>query len=195
MRSKPLKHPWKKIKSRNILQKFLDRVWEIFVSDPIYSLKQKYRAFVRFIEYGKLGWLSYDWDYSYLLILLRFKLKRIKYALENGLSIEDKSGTQSIKICIRLLDRLIADSYNYWKDRHYAKWGSPDFDFVEDSEHEEFGKLYRMVDKRHRNMSQDDLDKEHEECLAAMKKDEEHKDRDSRLLFSIMNKYYTWWWD
>lgn len=195
MRSKPLKFPWKKIKSRNIVQRFLDRLWNIFISEPIWFVKQKCRAFKRFIEYGKIGWKSYDWDYSYLLILLRFKLQRMKKVLEYGNCIPEKQGLQSIKICLRLLDRLITDNYNYWKNKHYDKWGQPEFDFVEDSEDEELGKLFAMIDKRHNSMNQEELEQEREEYMVAIKKDEEHTQRDSRLLFSIMNKYYTWWWD
>lgn len=198
MRSKTLKNFRRRNFRRGFLRRGLEKVYDVIVFEPIWFVKKTCRAIKRFIDYGRVGWNSYEWDHSYLLKLLRFKLSRMKYALENGHSEYDKQTIQSLRVCLRLLDRLIKDEYNYWIDKNYAKWGHPDFDFVETNEHpfsDEFGSLYSMVDRRHDNMTEEEILKERDDFMLAMKKDDSHRERDARLLFSIMSKYYTYWWD
>jgi len=146
----------------------------------------------RFWDYGKLGFKSYDSNYIYLLILLRFKLKRMKETLENGRCIADKTSIQSIRICIRLLDLLITNKYNYWNNRHHSKWGKPIIDFHKEDYN---AILYSIKDNRYDNITQHQIAKEQDEYIIAQDKDIVHKERDIHLLFNIMSKYYTWWWD
>ena len=161
-----------------------------FILNTIRNIKRFFSAVRRFWDYGKLGWASYDWDYVYLLILIRFKLKRIKAALENAYHTLDKTSIQSTRICIGLLDRLISDEYNQWKERHCSKWGKPTLD-KEDYD----GTLYSITDNRYKSMTSDQITQEQDEYIIAQDRDKDHKKRDIHLLFNIMSKYYTWWWD
>lgn len=198
MKSKTLKNFRRRISKRGFIRRGLDKIYDIFIFEPIWFVKKTYRAIKRFIDYGKVGWNSYEWDHSYLLKLLKFKLVRMKYALENGHSECDKHTTQSLRACVKLLDRLIEDKYNYWSEKNYKKWGRPEFDFVKMTDHpfsDEFGPLHEMVDRRHRDMSEEEILKERDDFMLAIEKDDAHRERDARLLFSIMSKYYTYWWD
>jgi hypothetical protein len=195
MKSKVLKKFRVRKQPKNILSKILCKIYDFFVGNPIWKIKQTCAALKRFFAYGKMGWRSYDWDYLYLLILIRFKLFRMLTSLETGFKEQEEQTIKSLRICIKLLDRLTQGDYDYWLTKHYTKWGYPDFEFVESETNDILGPMKIMIDKRNQNRNEAEKNQEKEEFLVAYHADEKHKSRDAKLLFSVMNKYHTSWWD
>ena len=54
---------------------------------------------------------DHDWDHAYLFEILRFKLSRMERCLRNGCHMHRERDAEQIRLCVLLLDRLIADDY------------------------------------------------------------------------------------
>lgn len=142
-------------------------------------------------DFAVIGWSNYDFDYGYLFKLMHFKLKRMENAILNGHAEPDKKTNQSIRICIKLLNKLAFKDYQHFTELHYTKWGQPEFIFSETD-----SRLLSQFEIKHKNIiTEQDKEQERQEFLEAYKKDEEQERRDVRLLFSIMEKYHKRWWD
>lgn len=144
--------------------------------------------------YAKFGWDNYDFDAAYALRLLSFKLKRLERVLvEKAHTEQDPKHMQALSLVIRLLDKLVADEYNYFYRTHNKKWYGvehPPFSF----EKIEGSDLSEMVSAR-RNLTADQQEQENEEIRAAFEADDAIKARDKRWAFSILGVYYEYWWD
>lgn len=145
----------------------------------------------RSYEFAKIGWNNYDFDHSYLYELMLFKLQRIEAALKNGYAEHDKSTLQSIRISIKLLKRITANSYFYFTDLHSKKWGPLTYNF---SEIENINSS-ELIFTRKNALTEEQKQLEKNEFLKAYQKDAQQEMRDIRLLFDIMKKYSKTWWD
>lgn len=169
------------------------KIWHWIEATRVYS--KIYNFFCRLKRswaYAKFGWSNYDFDGAYALAALNFKLKRVQRVLTSSHLVQDKTTLQSLRLVIRLLDRLVEDDYSYFLDRHNIKWHAtkyPECGF-EDTE----DGLCRMVFPGE-NLPIDQQEQEREEHVAAWDADETARNRDKRWAFSILEKYYSHWWD
>lgn len=155
------------------------------------SIKQFFRNLSRALVFAKIGWSNYDYDYAYLLDLMRFKLERMEKEILNGYGEPDKKTNQSIRICIKLLKKIAHRDYHYFIDLHYTKWGQPELEHLESDE-----KGYSRVSIKHEKaITENDKELQTKEFLEAYAKDQKQEERDTRLLFAIMAKYHKRWWD
>ena len=109
------------------------------------------------------GWTmrsNYDFDSTYMLIMLHKKLTRMYNCFDkHGICVWNRDKTsdeyskmKSLKLCITLLDRLIKDEYD------------DNFDFD--------GNIVEQLDRTQRM-----------------------KTRDSRILFTLIERDHMFWWD
>lgn len=179
--------------------KFSDSAWfvDILHRRPICwvygPLRQFWRKLARSVAYARIGWNNYDFDSGYVLQLLLFKLERLQnYLLTQGHTVQDKTTLQSLRLAIKLLNRLTNDNYSYFYDRHNAKWNPTNipmrFEKIENTE------LSEMVTFRH-SLPAEVQAQESDELRAAFDADDALKTRDSRWCFNIIAKYYAHWWD
>ncbi len=158
------------------------------------KLRRFFRKVRRSWDYAVLGWANYDWDYAYLLELLRFKLERMHKFMNssNAMASHSKETIQSLRLAAKLSRKLCADSYSFFLDRHSKKWGDVKvFEHVEPSEDEKRRGIAHIT----RFNSTPETAQEREEFLAAATADDNMRKRDARWLFSIMEKYHENWWD
>src|ERR1051325_2723979 len=77
---------------------------------PIYDF---FRQLKRLIEYIPVIWKDRDWDYHYLLVMLKYKLSRHRKDMENDTwHTQAKRRAKEMRTCELLLDRLIKDEYH-----------------------------------------------------------------------------------
>jgi len=173
----------------------LRSIWHRIEATRIYS---KCYAFCsklrRSWAYARFGWDNYDFDGAYALRALSFKLKRLQRLLLDGHVIQDEASLKSLRLAIRLLDRLVEDDYNYFLHCHNLKWYDTEypphgFEKVNDGRG-----CSRMVFPSE-SLPENKQAQEHEEHVAAWAADEKLKNRDKRWVFSIIEKYYEHWWD
>lgn len=157
----------------------------------IYKIQKFFTKLKRVWDFAVIGWGNYDWDHGYLYELILFKLKRMDYALKNGVAIHEKPTLQSLRICIKLLEKINKpDSYHYFTDLHDAKWGVAVMTPGRKTKH---GTIITF--ERAKVITEEDKEIETREFLEAYRKDEEQETRDIKLLFDIMAKYSRAWWD
>ena len=157
-----------------------------------YKCTAIYESIARAWAYAKFGWDNYDFDFAYTLGLLKFKLERLQNCLlTSNAHTPDKQTTQSLRLAIRLIDRLYEDDYSYFYERHNLKWFGkkhPDCEF----EKIEGGSLLRT---KRNTLAQGQQEKESDELRAAFAADDALKARDKKWAFAILAKYYEYWWE
>jgi hypothetical protein len=81
------------------------------------------------IRWFPVIWEDRDWDYRYLLAILRFKLSNMRFAAENyWITASADEDAKDMGIAIGLIDR-IANEYqeNLAFKKHRDKWGNPEY--------------------------------------------------------------------
>jgi hypothetical protein len=123
-----------------------------------------------------------DWDYQYIFILLRFKIGNMVEFFEGSGVYQDKECPESsyhatlssLRTCLRLLDRIVADDYgpDAAIDAEYHRYDDPSEGF--------------------RNNAPDAVAKA---WLASARRADRRKESDIRRLFAVMAKNILLWWD
>lgn len=90
----------------------------------LHTIKYKiYRFFhnlAKIWEYSCFLWNDYDWDYIYILKLLKIKLRRTRERIfKNALIGDYKKVVKQIKLAELLIDRIIEDDYSngYYEEK------------------------------------------------------------------------------
>lgn len=141
-------------------------------------------------KWRKVVWNDRSYDYHFLLILIREKLKDMLYAYQYtniGYMGQEKHEEQ-IRKCIFILNRLIDDKYNvfYFHDR---KWGDVEFG----SKKLDNGN-YKLHCSRRNIVTEEDEKKQVEEFVNLMHHEGYLRDQDLEYLFKILRKHITSWW-
>jgi hypothetical protein len=111
---------------------------------------------------------------------------------KNGYHVGDEKNAQNMKLCINLLDRLIAEDYDVMAfKKHKKKWG--DSYHVTTPTENKYLANFSIEYKNANTAKEKDLqEKDFKRCW-------EHKEKlekqDIDLLFKIIKKHYAWWWD
>jgi hypothetical protein len=132
-----------------------------------------------------------DWDYSYILKTLQFKLERTrKELLKNNLTTSINRQNKQLKYAIYLIEKILKEDYctKEWA-AHETKWGEL--------------KIERHVDplgtisifKRTNVFSKDDHEQENSESTNLYKKEDALKAKTYNRLFRHLNLYIQNWWD
>lgn len=149
-----------------------------------------YRKVARSLAFAKIGWGNYDWDHGYLLELMVFKMKRMQKAcFEEGHHYPDKHSEQSLRLCIKLGEKLLKEDYFYFSGLHNEKWGEIEFITKTDKEGRSYTGMGRL------GIAEKDEEQERKESIEAYRKDDALKTRDARWFYGIMQKYQEAWWD
>jgi hypothetical protein len=143
----------------------------------------------------KIAWNNYDWDDGYLHQLVLFKLKRMQYEfIHNGYHAEEcvnyKPKMKSLKLAIKLMERVVKHDYNRFLDIHYAKWGQPRYVF--EPYKDGMSKMTTIIDSV---KTEEDEITERNERIEAYNRDDRIEARDLRLAYAIIGKYSKYWWD
>ena len=158
-------------------------------------LSVRWERIKRSWAYARYAWENYDFDAAYALELLSFKLKRVERVLkEDAHTEQEPEHMQALRLVIRLLDKLTADDYRYFYETHNKKWYDtpyPDMDFEKTDD--AAGSSRIVFAREHLPAEQQDQDRD--ELLNAFETDESIKARDKRWAFSLLAKYYEYWWD
>ena len=133
----------------------------------------------RIIEFIPYVWRHRDWDYSYILKFNAMLHKRLyKGIYTNGHHIYTEKQSRRLKAIINLYERLDADSY-YDYDAMEKKYGP--YVFTETG----FGRSKPIQDM---DVYKKDLKRYRDEETT-------RRNQDLSLLFYLINKYHTTFWD
>lgn len=163
------------------------------VKDILYFPKRVWRWLAKSVQYSIFLWDDYDWDWIYILKLLRFKLKRQLKIIQEEKYLSDKSKDpiiEQLTYCITLLDRIVDYDYGEEFDRiHREKWGEAKYDY------NPVGDGYFKMDITYPNAETlEDLAQAKKERLENLKQEEYLRNKDIQDLFEYIGKHIRRWW-
>lgn len=117
----------------------VENVWE----DVVYPFKRFGRFLVKLKEYIPVLWDDFEFDYIYLLKIMRLKMKRMSEHMdEHGITVSSPRKARELRICTILIDRIIADDYIALQSRKLdEEYGELEFN----SEPTGNPKLHRLI--------------------------------------------------
>lgn len=149
-----------------------------------YPPKSWFKKIHKIIKYIPILWDDYDFDYSYIYKLLRFKLVRTYKAINEGFEVsKDKDKRlKPLARCIQLLENLIENNYNKKQMDLYHK----KYPYVNDFVKDEKGNLVSKPSK--------DSAKKYQMLRRVMKEEGRLMNKDKRELFDLMTIHIHSWW-
>lgn len=156
------------------------------------GLKYQIRRIKRAIDYAIIGFNNEDYDWAYLDELVIFKMKRILKQLEKDSSFVcyEDSDLKSLRLAIKIGERLSGDYFEYPYNRFVQKWGPLDWIQLEPTKEGN-----RVSTIKFRKVTSPTLE---ERCDAqqriAMDKIEKLNTKYNRLFSNILLKYKHRWW-
>jgi hypothetical protein len=135
-----------------------------------------------------------DYDSFFFFVIMRKKLIEMeKLFREYGHHVDSKEDADKMKVCINLLDRLIADEYeeNEYK-KIDEKLGEIDLNFKPITDRPG---VYSCDVSRSGIKTEEDKEKEMKEFKEASQKAVAMKNQDKEMLFKLLNKHILTWWD
>ena len=151
---------------------------------------------VKSIQYAIFLRKDFDWDYSYILRLLRFKLKRTrKQILENNLILRADEIAAQIEHAEKLIDKWEEDEFCVeLREAHEEKWGKL-VDRSEPIESDNGIKLYTWNWSRENATTPELEEQEKKESMEIYEKQDQAKEKNLDELFAHMRRYMQSWWD
>lgn len=165
-------------------------------------MKNFYRKIISFlswlrvsVQYAVFLWNNHhDWDYNYLLDLIRFKLNRAKIEMNKSDFIEgNKRLARQIAYAEMLIQLLLEDDFCSKESLvHDRKWGELNFSFekkISDSRPSSIGALYRE-----KVVTEQDKEQESNDFLALVELENIRRENTWNRLFKHLSKYMRGWW-
>lgn len=157
--------------------------------------KRLYKNICVILSYSKFLWSNhYDWDYYYLLDLLRFKFLRMKKFFESKecISVECENNVKIIQKILDTLDLIIEDDNckKEWEEL-YEKWGEGEL-----VEKEKLSNGNIVVSIEHKNAkTKEEKDQCSKDILALGILEEKKKYLLYKKLFNLILKNIRKLWD
>jgi hypothetical protein len=133
-------------------------------------------------KWNKLLWNDYDWDYVYLLEIMKFKLDLMEPVIRAGYAENSEKTADEIKKTSELLNLLIKDDFNENYNKLTEKYG--EHEFVEIGERTGFQRVYVT------DANKDEFWLDFNE---ASRLDKIEKKKVQNEFFKMFKKYENWW--
>jgi len=147
-----------------------------------YIVKQFPRNIKHFFYWLPIIWLDRDWDEHFFFIILRHKLKSMqKYFEKNAHFVGMEKEARRMKICVMLLNRLIAEQYmEIAFKEHEKKWGNFTYD---------------LNDIKRTKVTPETEEQERIEAKRCYELEDHLRQQDIDWLCKIISRYGFGWWD
>lgn len=146
------------------------------------------------IAYSVFFWKheNHDWDYSYLINLIRFKLTRMADTIEKNEIIEgNRRVAKQIRYAVFLIDRYQSDYYlDQLRAEFFRKWGSPVYSWVGEGDD-----LYRSITKYPNARTEEERLQAEGELLELIHRASDYDEQILDRLFRHVRKNFRNWWD
>jgi hypothetical protein len=142
------------------------------------------------IKWTPTIWNDRYWDSYYLFKIMRKKLMLMeKHFRANGIHEDAILDADNMMICIKCIDRLIADDYHdiAFKE-HDEKWGKLEIIFGKKGNS-------RIYFSRPNAITEEQIQQETDESKKLWEKSNEMKQHDLTILFETMRENVLKWWD
>lgn len=150
---------------------------------------------INIIRWFVIIWQDRNWDHYFIYRIFWYKLVRMEHHIRKHGNHEDADkDSDTIKICIDALDRLIEDDYNKTGfEEHDKKWGRSEFKFSEWKEGDP--ELKELKIERDKVVTEEDKEQETKEFFKVTDDERNLKEKDLDTLFKTMRENIENWWD
>ena len=163
----------------------------------LYKIRNFFDWIVKVISYSKLLWNDFDWDFTFILILLQYKIKRTrnnigKYGIHEG---KEKDCMQ-MKEIEDLLTRMIDDEWygeTAFKEFN-SKWGELRM-YTPIGEDRKSSSMMLPLILKHDNENTENSKEHDRELLKCSKREETLRQQDYKKCFNLLAKNIRNWWD
>ena len=149
------------------------------------------------IEYIPTLWEDRDWDYNYILTLLKYKLQRTRNEIARGCGDDEqwiKPRTAEIDEALRLIDKILENNFVEEEQKaHKEKYGNIKIEFGSRNEKTSTVSSEIYYEKYREN---EQLQKEaSSENMKIYQLEEERIEKAYDDLFNYLSKNMRKWWD
>ncbi len=172
-----------------ILEKLRDLWWKLR-----YPFRRTWAFLCAWFSYGRFLWNNYhDWDYAYLLSLLKFKLSRMEkhFRGPNCHIVDGVKVADEIKEAIDLITTIEEAKFvDQEHEEHDKKWGELDIRLGEETP---MGHV--AIFHRDNAVTEEDKEQETKELLAISELEEQRTQAAYNKLVSQIAERIRCWWD
>jgi len=160
-----------------------------------YPFRRTWDWMVKSIQYSIVLWKDFDWDYTYILVLLQYKLKRTrKRILDNNIILRSEEVGAQIKHAEDLIQKWFDD--DFCKDAqkaHDKKWGEI-INFTKEVDWN--GRKVHQLDIQRANVTtEEEKAQEEQEQRAIWNRQEYERQQCLDEIFAHIRKHIQEWWD
>jgi len=105
--------------------KLEDLIWHVgyYWNQTIYFFRNVYRGVLNLVQWSPTIYKDRDWDYSYIFLMLKFKLERVLKATEEyDLHSDSQRTVRHLKYALFLIDRITDDHPDdIWKGFEFRR--------------------------------------------------------------------------
>ena len=141
------------------------------------------KKLIKLYKWNRLLWNDYDFDYVYLLKIIRFKMELMEPIIREGYSIDADKTADSILKSINLLKILEEEDFHKHMDKLDAVYGSYTFTKLPNGN----SKLDRAL------ITEENKEAYAEDMKQAMLADKKDRDKTKREFINSLKVYDTWW--
>ena len=181
--------------SKKLIQNLYENFTEGFMELFWYFPKDVGRFIVKLWQYSPLLWNDRDYDYNYILLMLKYKISRTrKCILTNDIIVNNKKYAKQMKVVEDIIDRITESPYH---DEAFvemeAKWGKNIW-FEQSRLFHDCKHSVRMMSRYEKeNGSNKKLVRR--DVVKAYKKETRLEQKDWNKLWKLLNKNLRFWWD
>jgi len=152
------------------------------------------RGIENLINWFPVIWKNRDWDHYFIYVILRHKLHLTEQHIRNhDMHTRAKEDADRIKVCVNLLDRLIADDYHEMAYKKIdEKWGELELTSTPCEDRDGYHEVHI---NRPKVKTPEDKKQERKEFKSAYEHEQYLRNQDKNMLFKMMSKYIEGWWD
>lgn len=148
------------------------------------------------IKWLPITWNDRDWDHSYIMYALRFKIKNTAdYIEKHNRYIGCERDVERMRLCVRLFDVLEQDIYeSEYQDYYDTESSVEDKYFVQKVLRDDLDSYIKKYPNDYRRLPDKDKNSEKKVWIALMMGHYRNK-RASDLLFELIKRNIDFWWD
>jgi hypothetical protein len=165
-----------------------------------YSLKQFFKRIYNLYRWFPIIWKDQDWDQHYIYEIFKFKLRnQAEHIGGNNRHLRAKRDAEIMLLCCRLIDKVNNEDYiNESHECQQAEFNVEDNGYLKvkvlHEDYTEFFKKYRKSRKQVMSMKKPIVNTDTDYGVALSIGILNHN-RAKKLLFSILEKNISLWWD
>ena len=147
---------------------------------------------INLIKWFPIVWKNRDWDYGFILDILKFKLINVEKMFRHyGNHMNSERDADNVHKALLYLDRMINYDYhdNVFK-HHDKKWGQMKMEFKDSEDGKSLLDIIRPNVK-----TEKDKVKEHKEYRRLSEIVEKQEVQDYEMFFDHLKKHIRSWWD